>query len=217
MSDRPPNGTAAVIVDAHQDWWEPTERALANADVAVVGKAASYEEGTRLVERLRPDLIVVDTAMTAPGADAFTFLSTMRDRFPATRVVAMSRSADARDIELAFASGASAYVVKRSSDDLAATVRQLYARSLYLAVPAASSPPPAVVPAGLTAREREILALTAEGLSNHSIARQLWVTEQTVKFHLSNVYRKLGVRNRTEASRWAHARGMLGSERRDPS
>jgi DNA-binding NarL/FixJ family response regulator len=64
----------------------------------------------------------------------------------------------------------------------------------------------------LTRREREILALVAEGSSNGTVARKLWVTEQTVKFHLSNIYRKLGVSNRTAASRWAHDRGMLAAE-----
>ena len=59
----------------------------------------------------------------------------------------------------------------------------------------------------MTRREREILTLVAEGRSNAAIARQLWVTEQTVKFHLSNIYRKLGVANRTAASRWAHEQG----------
>ena len=64
--------------------------------------------------------------------------------------------------------------------------------------------------ADLTRREREILALVAEGHSNRELARMLWVTEQTVKFHLSNVYRKLDVANRTEASRWAHRHGLVG-------
>jgi DNA-binding NarL/FixJ family response regulator len=61
----------------------------------------------------------------------------------------------------------------------------------------------------LTDRELEILRLVAEGYTNGRIARQLWVTEQTVKFHLSNTYRKLGVANRTEASRYAHVHGLL--------
>ena len=67
--------------------------------------------------------------------------------------------------------------------------------------------------AGLTPREREILRLVAEGGTNVEVARKLWVTEQTVKFHLSNVYRKLNVSNRTEAGRWAHAHGLLGERR----
>ena len=62
---------------------------------------------------------------------------------------------------------------------------------------------------GLTKRELQILRLTAEGLSNRLIAKRLWVTEQTVKFHLSNTYRKLGVSNRTEASRKAQLSGLL--------
>ena len=63
--------------------------------------------------------------------------------------------------------------------------------------------------ADLTRREVEILRLVAEGHSNAQLARMLWVTEQTVKFHLSNVYRKLDVSNRTEASRWAQLNGLL--------
>ncbi len=63
----------------------------------------------------------------------------------------------------------------------------------------------------LTRRELEILQLVAEGHSNTQLAKMLWVTEQTVKFHLSNVYRKLDVANRTEASRWAQLNGLLSS------
>jgi DNA-binding CsgD family transcriptional regulator len=62
---------------------------------------------------------------------------------------------------------------------------------------------------GLTRRELEILQLVAEGDSNAQLARMLWITEQTVKFHLSNIYRKLGVSNRTEAGRWAQLNGLL--------
>ncbi len=64
----------------------------------------------------------------------------------------------------------------------------------------------------LTRRELEILRLVAEGRSNAQLAKMLWVTEQTVKFHLSNVFRKLQVSNRTEASRWAQLRGLLPAD-----
>ena len=67
----------------------------------------------------------------------------------------------------------------------------------------------------LTRRELEILQLVAEGHSNTQLAKMLWVTEQTVKFHLSNVYRKLDVANRTEASRWAQLHGLLGSPKHE--
>ena len=65
---------------------------------------------------------------------------------------------------------------------------------------------------GLTRREKEILQLVAEGGTNGDVARRLWVTEQTVKFHLANIFRKLDVTNRTQASRWAHAHGLLDPE-----
>ena len=68
----------------------------------------------------------------------------------------------------------------------------------------------------LTTRELEILRLAAQGYTNGQIARELWVTEQTVKFHLSNTYRKLGVANRTEASRYAYVHGLVGADERSP-
>jgi len=79
-------------------------------------------------------------------------------------------------------------------------------------VPASSngiSPSAKDAVAALTKRELEILQLVAEGHSNSQLARILWVTEQTVKFHLSNIYRKIDVANRTEASRWAQVHGLL--------
>ena len=117
---------------------------------------------------------------------------------------------------MAMRAGAAAYVMKSAHpDDLAAAVRQVFGPSLFLAdswTPA-QAPPREEQPTetwGLTRRELEILGLVAEGLSNAQVARTLWVTEQTVKFHLSNTYRKLGVSNRTEASRWAQLHGLLG-------
>ena len=66
-------------------------------------------------------------------------------------------------------------------------------------------------PGGLTRREVEVLQLVASGMTNRAAARTLWVTSETVKFHLTNVYRKLGVCNRVEASRWAHENGLADS------
>src|SRR5262249_2595781 len=111
---------------------------------------------------------------------------------------------------------ASAYCVKSADpEDLAAAIRQSFEHSIYLASGRFPTPAPEAVWDGqvgaqeLTRREREILQLVAEGHSNSQLARMLWVTEQTVKFHLSNIYRKLNVTNRTEASRWAQLHGLL--------
>jgi DNA-binding NarL/FixJ family response regulator len=134
-----------------------------------------------------------------------------------TKVIVLTASPDAEYIEAALACGASAYVLKTAHpDDLRATVRQAFRHSIYL--PRRSAPRTGVAselqqnPHDLTRRELEILYLVAEGHSNAKLAKMLWVTEQTVKFHLSNIYRKIGVANRTEASRWAQVNGLLSSD-----
>ena len=119
-------------------------------------------------------------------------------------------------IDAALVAGVSAYVVKTAHpEDLASAVRQAFSHSVYLAGRRNLAPAPvepkveAADEPGLTRRELEILRLVAEGQSNAQLARMLWVNEQTVKFHLSNIYRKLDVANRTEASRWAQIHGLL--------
>jgi DNA-binding NarL/FixJ family response regulator len=126
---------------------------------------------------------------------------------------------DTQVIDAALVAGAAAYVVKTArSEDLASAVRQAFSHSVYLAGWRTTTPQPAPQQTatedspGLTRRELEILRLVAEGHSNAQLARMLWVTEQTVKFHLSNVYRKLDVANRTEASRWAQVNGLLDAQ-----
>jgi DNA-binding NarL/FixJ family response regulator len=101
-------------------------------------------------------------------------------------------------------------------DDLASAVRQVFDHSIYMGGArrrrTGTSSQVFERPPGLTRRELEILRLAAEGLSNAELAKMLWVTEQTVKFHLSNIYRKLDVANRTEASRWAQLHGLLSAD-----
>jgi len=109
---------------------------------------------------------------------------------------------------------AAAYVIKTPDpQDFAPPIRQSFQHSIYFAGasigPVAPTPMPVDDTPGLTRRETEILKLVAEGHTNAQLAKMLWVTEQTVKFHLSNVYRKLDVANRTEASRWAQTHGLL--------
>jgi DNA-binding NarL/FixJ family response regulator len=138
-----------------------------------------------------------------------------REMVPGIKTIVLSMYDDQEHIDAAFAAGADAYVLKIAHpDDLTSAVRQAFEHSIYLAggraAPAAAAPAPQNAP-GLTRRELEILQLVAEGQSNAQVARTLWVTEQTVKFHLSNIYRKLGVSNRTEASRWAQLQGLLGT------
>ena len=133
----------------------------------------------------------------------------------------LSRHHDPAHIDAAPAAGAAAYIVKTAHpDDVArrcakrstipSTWRARHAPSAGRS-PLNRSRPAWPARAGSPAAQLEILRLVAEGHSN-SLARMLWVTEQTVKFHLSNIYRKLGVANRTEASRWAQVNGLLDDE-----
>ena len=184
--------------------------------VEVVGKATTGAEALALVQRLRPDLLVTDIGAADGDGAGLTCLREARQHLPELRGVVLSLSEDSQQIDAALQAGAAAYVLKSAHpDDLASAVRQAFAHSVYFAPPAgqwnghARQATISADRADLTKREREILQLVAEGYSNAQLARMLWVTEQTVKFHLSNVYRKLDVANRTEAARWAQLHGLV--------
>ncbi len=140
-------------------------------------------------------------------------LSAGRNGDPTLTVIVLSGTDDSALIDAAFARGASAYVLKTSEPDVIATaVRQAFEPSLYFARPSdqrTATAPVEILEPKLTRRELEILKLVSEGRSNRQVAELLWVTDQTVKFHLANVYRKLGVRSRFDAARWALEHGVL--------
>jgi DNA-binding NarL/FixJ family response regulator len=212
-------GRTAVIVDTHPLWLDALEAVLERVEFDVAGRATTVEDARRLVVETRPDLLIAECAMAIESANGSEggkrMLEQVRDAHPRIKCVVLTDRDDPRGREVAFAAGADAICIKLAeSEDLAAVVRQLFSPSFYLArfQPAAPNPPSQPVSdavALLTKREREILRLAAEGHSNSELAKMLWVTEQTVKFHLSNIYRKLEVSNRTEASRWAHHHGLL--------
>jgi len=136
-----------------------------------------------------------------------------RELHPGLKTIVLTSSDDPSDISGAFAAGAAAYVIKTAhADDIASAIRQAFDHSIFFSPPALA-PAETMAPSNgadeLTRREFEILKLAADGHSNAQMAKMLWVTEQTVKFHLSNIYRKLDVSNRTEASRWAQLHGLL--------
>jgi DNA-binding CsgD family transcriptional regulator len=128
-------------------------------------------------------------------------------------VIVLSGSDDSELIDAAFEAGASAYILKTTDpDSMATAIQQAFEPSIYLARPrdakTAIATATRVVPQ-LTRRELEILQLVSEGRSNRQVGQLLWVTDQTVKFHLANIYRKLGVGSRYDAARWAQEHGVL--------
>jgi DNA-binding NarL/FixJ family response regulator len=204
----------ALLLDAHPLWVQALEQVLARVDVTVVAAAANVVDALELLELHEPDLLIAEIEPEDGDESAFDCVRAATERQPDLRVLVLSAQNDPDRIAQAFAAGASAYVVKTAEpDDLCSAVRQSFDHSVYF-VPATAAPVPAPVAlqedtSMLTRRELEILQLVGEGHSNAQVGRMLWVTEQTVKFHLSNIYRKLDVSNRTEASRWAQVRNLL--------
>jgi DNA-binding NarL/FixJ family response regulator len=212
----------AVVLDPHPIWLDAIEMVLGRIGATIVLKTSSSSEAVAAIERCEPRLLTLELD-TPPGEpDGFEVMRRASTLAPSLRAIVLSRHHDPAHIDAALAAGAAAYIVKTAHpDDVASAVRQAFDHSVYLAgvprsvggpLPPESQSAGAGRPGGLTRRELEILRLVAEGHSNSQLARMLWVTEQTVKFHLSNIYRKLGVANRTEASRWAQVNGLLDDE-----
>ena len=208
-------GQTAVLLDEHPLWLDAVESVLHRLGVQVVGRATSPNEALAMVEDARPDLLLAELSDSDESVGGAGLLTRARQLVPDLKTIVLSADAQSERIESALRAGAAAYVVKTAhAEDLASAIRQSFDHSVFLAKSQAAAPPQPTREldddaAGLTRREREILQLVAEGHSNAELARMLWVTEQTVKFHLSNIYRKLDVANRTEASRWAQLHGLL--------
>jgi DNA-binding NarL/FixJ family response regulator len=203
----------AVLLDHHPLWLEAIQPVLDRAGVDVVGKTDSAATALAQLKQHEPDLFVVEVETPTGSFDTGRVRDALRVS-PKTRVLVLSERADPLEVDEALSAGAAAFVLKTAHpEDLGAAIRQTFEHSVYLAggrrIAAEPRPEPLEPAADLTRRELEILRLVAEGHSNAGLAKMLWVTEQTVKFHLSNIYRKLNVANRTEASRWAQLHGIL--------
>jgi DNA-binding NarL/FixJ family response regulator len=206
---------SAVIYAPEPLWLDALEQVLRKAEVDVVEKTTTREACAAAVEKHRPSLLVSDAGSDSHAQD-LELAERCHTTVPEMKIMLLASRTDPEAINDALRSGVSAYVFKTAHpQDVAAAIRQAFEHSVYVARPAGQARPLGTAPtvaerdAGLTPRETEILALVAQGHSNAAMAKMLWVTEQTIKFHLSNIYRKLNVANRTEASRWAHARGLV--------
>jgi DNA-binding NarL/FixJ family response regulator len=199
-----------LIADDHRLMVEGTKQALERAGgFEVVGEAVNGVQVLPLVRRLKPELVLLDLRM--PQMDGLTCLSKIRKEFPDVKVAILSVSQDPEVIQTALKRGASAYIVKSiDPEDLSAALRQALDGNVFTTAGVTEDPGErAARDAGLTDRELVIVRAVARGLSNEAIAKELWVAEQTVKFHLTNIYRKLGVSNRTEAARYAFEQGLV--------
>jgi len=207
------SGQRVLLVDASQLVLRSLETLMAIHGFAIAGTATSTARALELLAAEPSDVVLLSIR---PLEAAIAAVSEIRRHTPKTAIVVRCASVEEADIEAILDEGAAAYVHESAGqDDLVTAVRQALHQSMFLR---AERPPAAkeeAEPPRLTRRERELLALLTRGSSNAELAQTLWVTEQTVKFHLSNIYRKLGVANRAEASRYGEAHGLLPADQSD--
>ncbi len=206
-------GRTAVLMEPHPLCHAAIGSLLAQLDTQVVGVATTPCDTLALLEEHSPNVLVAELDLPAGRKKALDVISRGRRANPALTVIVLSGCDDAELIDAAFDAGASAYILKTTEPEAVATaIRQAFEPSIYLARPRESRVPTTtldrVVPQ-LTRRELEILQLVSEGRSNRQVGQLLWVTDQTVKFHLANIYRKLGVGSRYDAARWAQEHGVV--------
>ena len=200
-----------AVVDDHELVVTAICAALEDDDeVEIVAATTSPNRLLALLAQTAPDVVLLDLAM--PEMDGIACLDLLLERDPHLKVVILSGVEETRAVQQALRSGAAAFVRKTVDPrDIVAVIRQavedtVVSQSSLLLIDDEDDERAAV----LTPSELAVLTLLARGLMNKQIAVELTLAQQTVKFHLTNVYRKLGVSNRTEAIRFAYEHGLAG-------
>lgn len=208
MTREPPARRIRVlIVDDHAVVRSGLTQLLStSADLDIVGDASDGAAAILAVETLAPDVVLMDLSM--PGMDGVEATRRIAEAAPGTRVLVLTSLSERSRILDALAAGADGYLLKHAEpDEIANAIRAVHAGEAALDPKAAR----AVLDAGrerrqlpqLTDREQEVLRLVRDGMANKQIARRLGITERTVKAHLTSVFQRLGVSDRTQAALWA--------------
>jgi DNA-binding NarL/FixJ family response regulator len=202
-----------LLVDDHALVRSAIRQALQAPDVDVVGEARSAEEAIEMAARLRPDLILLDIDL--PGISGIEAVRELAPRLPETRIVMLTVSSERRDLLEAMRHGAAGYLTKDlGGEALLRAVRGLRRGDLAMSrvhaaqvvehlvrgTRATSGDETDEIGGLLSAREREVLHLLSEGMTDREIGSALAISPRTVESHVSSVLRKLGVRNRAEAA-----------------
>lgn len=215
-----------VLADDHQIVRQGLRLLLDAAGFAVVGEAADGLEVAGLVERLRPDVLVLDLMM--PGLSGLDAMLQVAKRAPKTRVVVLSMHANDAYVFEALRNGALAYVLKDvTGTELLRAIRSVLAGRRYLSPPLSAKSLEAYerkardaevdIYQTLTAREREVLHLAAEGLPASAMAERLGISARTAETHRANVMRKLGLHGRADLVRYALRRWRLALAPEEPT
>jgi DNA-binding NarL/FixJ family response regulator len=179
-------------------------------DIEVVGEAGDGSEGVALARRLKPDVVLMDLMM--PNMDGLTAIARIKTEMPETEIVAVTSFIEEEKVTAALEAGASGYLLKDAeAEEVAAAVRAAFAGEVHLDPAVArllaqrmrtrKNEPDPVEP--LTDRERDVVRLLGQGMSNKDIGAALFITERTARTYVSNILGKLGLASRTQAALWA--------------
>jgi two-component system nitrate/nitrite response regulator NarL len=204
-----------LIADDHPLFREGVAHSLSGEpDLTIVGQASTGEEASTLANDLLPDILLLDIAM--PGQGGIATAQRISTACPAVKIIMLTVSENEDDLMRALKAGARGYILKGiSAGELVKAVRAVAAGEVYIAPVLASeilfemthvSQPDPINE--LTDRERDILRLVGEGLTNREIGQRLHLAEKTIKHYMTNVLQKLQVRSRVEAALLAQERGL---------
>ncbi|MBC1221154.1 response regulator transcription factor [Nostoc sp. UCD121] len=185
-------------------------------DLEIVGEAENGEQAINLVAEIQPDVVLLDIRM--PIMDGVAATKEIQKRFPKTKILVLTTFDDDEYVSAALQNGAMGYLLKDTpSEELAVAIRAVYKGYTQLGpgivkklltqfsngTPIHSTPVPSTL-TELTPREKEVLRLIATGASNREIAQELYISEGTVKNHVTNILNTLNLRDRTQAAIWAN-------------
>lgn len=207
-----------LIVDDHTVVRKGIRALLATEPgIEVVGEAVDGEEAIHRALALRPDVVLMDLVM--PKLDGVQATKALREKLPGMKVLVLTSFVEDRRIVAAIEAGALGYLLKDSSpQDLVRAIREVHRGESALHPKVAQrlvshlQGPEEPAREGLTQREEKVLELIARGLSNREIARELSISEPTVRTHVSNILRKLHLKSRTQAALYALRKGLASLE-----
>ena len=186
---------------------------MVNKDLELVAEASDGAEAVTMVSLHKPDVVLMDLMM--PGVDGITATREIHQKFPQVKVIALTCFSEQNMVQGALQAGAAGYLQKNvTAVELANAIRSTYAGRMTLSAEAAqvlaqSVTQPHLPGNELTERERDVLKCMVEGLNNNEIAERLVVSLGTVKFHISNIFQKLGVDSRVEAVKMSIERKLI--------
>jgi len=196
------NPILVVLVDDHMQMHKIVQSTLAaTSDIKLVGQGANGQEGLDLCNQYNPDIVLMDVVM--PVMDGIEAAKILCERFPGIKILVLSSFHDHESVHTMLRNGAVGYLTKSTlAEDLADTIRATFQGKMVFSpdiVDQLITSHQPTIDFNLTDRELEVLVLLAEGLTNEQSAQRLSISVSTLKFHMNNIYQKLGVQTRSEA------------------